>query len=77
LGLKAIQVLVISPFPAKNLRRAMSGVEKTICVECNSTGQLARLLQQNGYCVENQVLKFDGRPFSVDDLLAKLAGALE
>ncbi len=46
-------------------------------MECNATGQLARLLQQNGYGVENQVLKFDGRPFSVDDLLAKLAEALE
>jgi 2-oxoglutarate ferredoxin oxidoreductase subunit alpha len=65
---KVIQLLVLSPFPARVLTDALRGVERAICVECNSTGQLAKLLQQNGYHVDERILKYDGRPFSLDDL---------
>ena len=71
-GLKVIQVLVLSPFSEKKFEKAMKGVDRTICVECNATGQLARLLRQNGHNPDNQILKFDGRPFSLDDLEIEL-----
>jgi 2-oxoglutarate/2-oxoacid ferredoxin oxidoreductase subunit alpha len=73
LGLKVIHMRVLSPFPTKRLKEAMDGVKRMICVECNSTGQLSRLLEQYGYHPDDQVLKFDGRPFSLDDLEAELA----
>ncbi len=71
-GMKAIQVLVLSPFPLKKLKEALRSVERTICVECNSTGQLARLLMQYGIRTDDKILKYDGRPFSLDDLEAEL-----
>jgi len=67
-GLKVIQMLVLSPFPAKALSQAMEGVKKIISVEGNATGQLAILLQQHGYHIDEQILKYDGRPFSLEDL---------
>jgi 2-oxoglutarate ferredoxin oxidoreductase subunit alpha len=67
-GLKVIQMVVLSPFPAKALSEAVNGVEKIISVECNATGQLAILLQQHGYHIDEQILKYDGRPFSLEDL---------
>ncbi len=67
-GLKVIQVLVLSPFPVRAMAKAMKGVEKIVSVECNATGQLARLLQQHGYVIDEHVLKYDGRPFSLDEL---------
>ncbi len=68
LGLKVIQPLVLSPFPAQALARAMIGVERIISVECNATGQLATLLQQHGYHIDERILKYDGRPFSLEEL---------
>jgi 2-oxoglutarate ferredoxin oxidoreductase subunit alpha len=67
-GLKVIQMLVLSPFPAKALSQAMEGVKKIISVEGNATGQLAILLQQHGYRIDEQILKYDGRPFSLEDI---------
>lgn len=67
-GLKVIQVLVLSPFPEKALAEALRGVEKAICVECNSLGQLAQLMRMHGFRPDGQILKYDGRPFSLEDL---------
>jgi len=72
LGLKAIQVLVLSPFPEKRLRDALVGVERVITVECNSTGQLSRLARSYGFETNEQILKYDGRPFSLEELVAKI-----
>lgn len=67
-NLKMIQVLVLSPFPEKAMSKALEGVEKVICVECSATGQLPLLMRQNGYQVDEKILKYDGRPFSLEDL---------
>lgn len=68
LGLKVIQMLVLSPFPRLALAQALEGVTQLIGVECNATGQLAALLQQHGFKVDQRILKYDGRPFSLQDL---------
>lgn len=77
-GLRVISVLVLSPFPEERLKRALQGVERLLAVECNSTGQLARLAGFHGIEIQAQdrILKYDGRPFSVEDLLAQLGRAL-
>jgi len=76
LGLRMIQVLVLSPFPKKLLKKALLGVEKLIAVECNSTGQLAKLAGFYGIETQDRILKYDGRPFSVEDLIRQLGRAL-
>ena len=67
-----IQVLVLWPFPEKRLKEALQGVERLIDVECNSTAQLARLCGFYGIITHDQILKYDGRPFSLDDLNSEL-----
>ena len=71
-GLKVIQVLVLSPFPEAQLRDALAGVERIITVECNSTGQLSRLARSYGFEPKEQILKYDGRPFSLEELEAEI-----
>jgi 2-oxoglutarate ferredoxin oxidoreductase subunit alpha len=71
-GLRAAQVLVLCPFPEKQLHEALSGVERIITVECNSTGQLARLARCYGFSLKEQILKYDGRPFSLEELELEL-----
>jgi len=76
LGLRVIYVLVLSPFPEKRLKSALQGVERLFAVECNSTGQLARLAGFYGIKTQDRILKYDGRPFSVEYLLAQLGRVL-
>lgn len=75
LGLRAIQVLALSPFPKRKLIEALQGVERLLAVECNEAGQLANLAACYGINVDDRILKYDGRPFSLEDLMEKLGGA--
>ncbi|MEK6732546.1 MAG: pyruvate ferredoxin oxidoreductase, partial [Candidatus Omnitrophota bacterium] len=72
LGLKVIQPIVFSPFPLKQFKEAFKGVKKIICVENNTFGQLADFLKRYGINVDHRILKYDGRPFSLDELEQKL-----
>jgi 2-oxoglutarate ferredoxin oxidoreductase subunit alpha len=68
LGLRVVQPLVLSPFPEHAFREALKGIEKLIAVENNATGQLARLIKTYGISVDDTILKYDGRPFTLDEL---------
>ncbi len=71
-GLKTVQVLVLSPFPEQRLKQALSGVEMLIDVECNATAQLSRLAAGYGIKTGEKILKYDGRPFSLEELEAEI-----
>jgi len=71
-GLRLIQPVVLWPFPEKAFARSMEGVEQFFAVETNETGQLATLVSRFGYIPTGKVLKYDGRPFMVEDLEAAL-----
>lgn len=75
-GLKVIQVMVLSPFPEGLLKEAMNGLDRVIAVECNSTAQLVRLAASYGIEVKEKILKYDGRPFSLNNLEAELGRVL-
>jgi 2-oxoglutarate ferredoxin oxidoreductase subunit alpha len=72
LGLRVIQPIILSPFPLVQLKNAIQGVRKLIAVEENATAQLATLAGQYGIVVDERILRYDGRPFSPDDLLLKI-----
>jgi 2-oxoglutarate ferredoxin oxidoreductase subunit alpha len=67
---------VLWPFPIEQLRLALSGVTRLVCVENNATGQLATVLSRFAMKVDRSVHKYDGRPFSVDELEAACRKAL-
>ena len=72
LGLKAVHPLVLSPFPVKQFQDAIKGVKRLICIENNASGQLAGLLKAYDFKVDDKILKYDGRPFSLDELEEKV-----
>jgi 2-oxoglutarate ferredoxin oxidoreductase subunit alpha len=72
LGLRVVQPVALWPFPEKSFAGAMDGVERLLGVETNETGQLARLVRQFGYRADAMVLKYDGRPFMLDELEREL-----
>ncbi len=71
-GLKVIQPIVMSPFPLGRLKEALRGVERLIAVENNATGQLVTLVNKYGVGAAEKILKYDGRPFSLDELIGKI-----
>ncbi|MBW2013144.1 MAG: 2-oxoacid:acceptor oxidoreductase subunit alpha [Deltaproteobacteria bacterium] len=76
LGLKVVQPLVLEPLPITPLREVLSDADKIIDVEVNATGQLAKHLSGHGICIDDMILRFDARPFTVDVLLEKVKEVL-
>ncbi len=61
------------PFPVKQVTEIFKQANRKITIENNSTGQLSRLLRmETGLTVDDSLLKYDGRPFTVTGILEKL-----
>jgi 2-oxoglutarate/2-oxoacid ferredoxin oxidoreductase subunit alpha len=76
LGLRVVRPVVLSPFPAEPLRKALDGAGMVIAVEENATAQLATLATQHGITCQKKILRYDGRPFTPEDLKEKIREAL-
>ena len=76
LGLKVVQPLVLEPLPVEPLKKALSGADKIIDIEVNTSGQLAKHVSAYGICIDDMILRFDARPFTVDSLLDKVKEVL-
>jgi len=70
LGLKVLQPVIMEPFP--DLSSYIKDAGRIVTVETNATGQLARLLENNGIRVDHKVLKYNARPFFTDELIERL-----
>ncbi len=70
----------IYPFPATDrfdYLSVLGKAKRTICVESNARGQFALLLrQETGFKPDGAVLKYDGRPFTLESLLEELHDAI-
>jgi 2-oxoglutarate/2-oxoacid ferredoxin oxidoreductase subunit alpha len=66
-GIKAnmLHLNELWPFPIDAVMSVVADSAKTIVIENNATGQLARLMRaETGIKAHRSILKFDGRPFS-------------
>jgi 2-oxoglutarate ferredoxin oxidoreductase subunit alpha len=72
LGLRSVRPVVLAPFPVEQVKRALDGVQRLIIVEENATSQLAGLTSHYGIHPDETILRYDGRPFTFEDLLAKV-----
>ncbi len=72
LDAKFLQVLYLKPV-SDQIRTEMKKAKKVILVENNVTGQLGRLIREKtGEKIEKKILKYDGRPFTSNELKEKL-----
>ncbi len=70
-GVKArmMHIRYASPFPAKPVLTALTRAKNTLMLEGNSEAQMRSLiLQKTGYYVEKACLRYDGRPFSPEEI---------
>ncbi|MFH1280383.1 MAG: 2-oxoacid:acceptor oxidoreductase subunit alpha [Candidatus Beckwithbacteria bacterium] len=64
---------IVWPFPKKTFQKLTQNSKKLITLECNSTGQLNKIItQETGLEIKNQLLKYDGRPFFPSEIISKL-----
>lgn len=61
------------PLPRQELESRTEGVVKFITVENNATGQFANLVrQETGIKADNEILKYDGSPFSGKEITRRV-----
>lgn len=57
------------PFPSQQVGQFIKKANKAICLECNSTGQLASLVREQTGVELETFLKYDGRPFYPEEIV--------
>jgi len=75
LGLQVVRPIVLAPFPLDQIKISLAGVKRLIVVEENATGQLATLAGEYGIIANAKILRSDGRPFTVEDLVSRVKEA--
>jgi len=75
MDLRVIQPLVLAPFPRDRVNAALQGVKELIAVEENADGQLAMLFARFGISIDQHIRKYDGRPFTYEELEARVREA--
>jgi 2-oxoglutarate ferredoxin oxidoreductase subunit alpha len=64
-----LQVRFMSPFPTQLVTRYLSKAKRSVLVENNYSGQLGALIREHtGIAVDCKVLKYNGRPFSQNEV---------
>jgi 2-oxoglutarate ferredoxin oxidoreductase subunit alpha len=64
-----LQIRYVNPFPTEFVQKILSNSRRTVAIENNYSGQMAGLIRERtGIEVDNKVLKFDGRPFSQNEV---------
>ena len=64
----------MKPFTSKQVGEILRSAKHIVSMEENYSGQLAQLVQeQTGVMIDQRINKFDGRPFSEDEVVNALA----
>lgn len=73
-----LQIKYLVPFHEKEVSEILSRAKRTICIECNYTGQFARHLRaETGFTVSDMILKYDGEPFEPRQIADEVRAILE
>jgi 2-oxoglutarate ferredoxin oxidoreductase subunit alpha len=73
-----LQIRLLRPFPTEAVAAAIRKAKRTVLVEGNYTCQLGNLIRETtGLSVDHEVPKFDGRPFSQEELVEALIQVAE
>jgi 2-oxoglutarate/2-oxoacid ferredoxin oxidoreductase subunit alpha len=67
----------ISPFPTEEIKKILSEAGHIVNIECNYSGQMGGLIKEKtGIEIKDNLLKYDGRPFFVEEIKEKIKSVL-
>jgi 2-oxoglutarate ferredoxin oxidoreductase subunit alpha len=73
-----LHITWMHPFPSEEVGRVLSKAKYLIDIECNYTAQLAGLIREKtGINIQDKFLKYDGRPFYLEEVTQKLNSVLK
>src|SRR6266568_1622056 len=71
-----LQCRLMKPFPAEAVGNILRKAKHIVSMEENYSGQLASLVTEHtGILIQDRINKYDGRPFSEDEVVRALANA--
>jgi len=72
-----LQLRLMRPFPAQEIEALLRDAKRAVLIEANYSGQLGALIrEQTGIALDHRVLKYDGRPFSRNEIVEGVREAL-
>jgi 2-oxoglutarate ferredoxin oxidoreductase subunit alpha len=72
-----LQIRLMRPFPADAVAALLRNARLTVLIENNYSAQLGALIaEQTGVALDHHVLKYDGRPFSRNEIVEGVRSAL-
>jgi 2-oxoglutarate/2-oxoacid ferredoxin oxidoreductase subunit alpha len=72
-----LQCRLMKPFPAEAVGDILRKAKRIVSMEENYSGQLASLVTEHtGVVIKDRINKYDGRPFSEDEVVRALFNAL-
>src|SRR5947209_4764007 len=72
-----LQIRLMRPFPSDAVAAILRGAPLTVLIENNYSAQLGALIsEQTGVVLDHHVLKYDGRPFSRNEIVEGVRAAL-
>jgi 2-oxoglutarate ferredoxin oxidoreductase subunit alpha len=72
-----LQCRLMKPFPAEAVGGILRKAKRIVSMEENYSGQLASLVTEHtGILIKDRINKYDGRPFSEDEVVKALSNAL-
>jgi 2-oxoglutarate ferredoxin oxidoreductase subunit alpha len=73
-----LHITWMNPFPVKAVTKVLKKAKKVLHVEANYTGQLAGIIREKtGIEIKDKFLKFDGRPFYVEEIEEQINSMLK
>lgn len=58
---------------SENVLSYLKKADTVVCIENNATGQFSELIcKETGYIIDNKILKYNGLPFSVEEIIEKV-----
>jgi 2-oxoglutarate ferredoxin oxidoreductase subunit alpha len=72
-----LQIRIMRPFAVEPIRALLGRAGKVVCFDGNYSEQLAQLIRsETGFQPQHRVVKYDGRPFSEDEIGVALEHAV-
>ena len=72
-GYRFLQISYLSPFPSQQVLGELKKAKEIVLVENNVTGLLGQVIrEQTGVAIDKKILKYDGRPFTPEDIIQKV-----
>ncbi|MFH1407465.1 MAG: 2-oxoacid:acceptor oxidoreductase subunit alpha [Patescibacteria group bacterium] len=73
-----LHITWMNPFPTEQVKKVLASARYVVNIECNYSGQLANLIREKtGIEIKDKLLKYDGRPFFVEEIITKINKVLK